>query len=59
MSTYRYKNIPPIQSFVAGIGQRRMLIEDFVRIYEILERRASSNSINEETLFYGVKGIDL
>ncbi|PNV79345.1 MAG: ferredoxin oxidoreductase, partial [Fervidicoccus sp.] len=59
MSAFRYRDIPPVQSIIAGLGQRRMLIEDFVKLYEIIEKRASSNSITEESIFYGVKGIEL
>jgi len=59
MSAYRYRDMPMVQSIIAGLGQRRMLIEDFVKLYEILEKRASSNSITEESIFYGVKGVEL
>lgn len=58
MSAFKYKDMPPVQSFIAGLGQRRMLIEDFEKLYEILEKRASANAITEETIFYGVKGLE-
>ncbi len=46
-----------VQSIVAGIGQRSMLVEDFVKIYKVLHERMMKNEYSNETLFYGVRGL--
>jgi pyruvate/2-oxoacid:ferredoxin oxidoreductase alpha subunit len=55
-SSLQYRQHPVIQSIVAGIGQRRMLIEDFEKLYEILLERLRKDEFSEDTLFYGVRG---
>lgn len=44
------------QSIVAGIGQRTMLVEDFVKLFKLLDERMRGGRYSEETLFYGVRG---
>jgi len=46
-----------VQSIVAGIGQRSMLVEDFVNLYKLLHERMMKDEYSNETLFYGVRGL--
>ncbi|HEW63913.1 ferredoxin oxidoreductase [Fervidicoccus fontis] len=58
-SALQYKKDKPIiQSIIAGIGQRRMLIEDFVKLYRMLVKNMNEKKFYEESIFYGVKGIE-
>ncbi len=54
-ASMQYRDSPVIQSIIAGIGQRKMLIEDFIKLYEILLERKKKKEYSEESLFYGVR----
>ncbi len=46
---------PKMVSFVAGIGQRTMLIEDFVNLYKKLDHIKKTGEVPKRTIFYGVR----
>ena len=54
-ASLQYRKGPVIQSIIAGIGQRRMLIEDFEKLYHIILERKKKGEFSEESLFYGVR----
>ncbi len=55
IASLSYRRTPVIQSIIAGIGQRKMLLDDFIRLYEIIEERRKTKEYSEESLFYGVR----
>lgn len=46
---------PKLVSFVAGIGQRAMFIDDFVNLYKKLDHVRRTGEVPKATIFYGVR----
>ncbi|RLG86651.1 MAG: ferredoxin oxidoreductase [Thermoprotei archaeon] len=56
---YDEKDAPKVISFVAGIGQRTVTEYDFVGIAEKSLKYLSSGSIPKETIYWGVRGVEV
>ncbi len=53
------RKAPVIQSIIAGIGQRVMLLEDYVRLYKLLDEIKRGVRRPDDTIFYGVRGVEI